>query len=560
MRTVLNYCCCFLLLLLITGPAGGVGPGDDLEPSSGFCLGHQCFTLFKDLLATFEGAKAHCERRGGHLMSVRSAAAVDALHSHVSQHNVFGDLWIGLHLATNCPDPTAELKGYQWVTGDDDASDFSHWGATFDVGCSAKRCVAVSTREDYRWRQETCDRSMYGFLCEHSYSDDLCTRLEATRGESVTYSTPLGFGGEDLPFLPPGSNATLLPRRTAHICFSGHWVQAPWSCEVLEGGCEHMCASGPRLEPSCYCPEGQSVDPANNVTCQEAQGPCAALRCDHACQRNDDGVYACACDQGFRLAADRRTCVDVNECSDKRHCPAENSRCVNTAEGFECVCAEGFQAAASGRCVDMDECASAPCEHRCTNTPGSYQCSCYDGYIEVPEEPNRCRLHCGAEECPAECDPNDGLQCYCPEGYIAEERPRGTYCIDMDECSFYQCEQGCENTYGSYVCSCDRGFALVDGYKCKKLDPDGGSEGGGSGNTNVYPDIVTASPAAPAAGPTRPPSEVSVGVLVAILACAVLVVALLVFLVYYFLGRTGSASALKGAGEAHGLHRVSSDA
>lgn len=560
MRSVLN--CCFLLLLLLTGPVVGEVP-DDVKPSSGFCLGRQCFSLFTDLPTTFEGAETQCERRGARLMSVRSAAALDALRSHISrhQHKVAGHLWIGLHLAAGCPDPTAELRGYRWVTGDDDASDFSHWGATFDSGCSAHRCVAASTRDDYRWTQEPCDGRRYDFLCEHSYSNDSCTHLGAALGESVTYATPLGYGGEDLLFVPPGSTATLWPRRTAHICFSGRWMQAPWSCDVLEGGCEHMCASGPHLEPSCYCPEGRSVDPANNVTCQEARGPCAVLRCDHACHSSGDGVYACACDQGFRLAPDRRTCVDVNECSDKRHCPAENSRCVNTADGFECVCADGFRAVADGRCVDWDECAFAPCEHICTNKPGSYQCSCYDGYTPIPEQPHKCQLHCGAVECPAECDPNDGSQCYCPNGYILEERSRGAYCIDMDECSFYACEQRCENTFGSYVCSCDSGFALVDGYKCKKLDDgDVDPDEGGSGDATLIPGIVTATRAASAAGPTKPPSVVSVGVLVAILLCAVFVVVLLAFLVYFFLGQTESANALKGAGEAHGLHSVASDA
>ena len=31
--------------------------------------------------------------------------------------------------------------------------------------------------------------------------------------------------------------------------------------------------------------------------------------------------------------------------------------------------------------VDINECASSPCEHTCTNTPGSFVCSCNDGYM-----------------------------------------------------------------------------------------------------------------------------------------------------------------------------------
>lgn len=554
MRTVPDCCCCFFLMLLLL-----TGPGNGLKPSSVFCLGRQCFTLFTELVTNFQTAWGECARRGGHLMSVRSPAALDALQSLVSRQRGKSQshLWIGLHLIAACPEPNSKLRGYEWASGDDDASDFSHWGANFDSGCSAPRCVVVSTRDDFRWTQTSCSGRWSGFLCEHSYSDDPCARLDPDPGQLVTFTTPLDYWDDRMLAVPPGSTATRLPLHTKFICFSGRWKQAPWSCDVFEGGCEHKCASGPDLEPSCYCPEGRSVNPMNNVTCQKAQGPCAALRCEHACQRGGDGVYACACDQGFRLALDGRACVDVNECSDKRHCPAENTRCVNTANGFECVCADGYRAAGDGRCVDMDECMSAPCEHSCTNLPGSYRCSCYEGYIEVPEEPNRCQLHCGAQECPAQCDPNDDRQCYCPTGYVAEERPRGAFCIDMDECSFYACEQGCVNTFGSYVCSCRPGFVLVKGYKCKELDP--GLDEGGSGDATFMPGIVTASPASPAAGPTSPPPRLTVGVLVVVLACAVLAVAFLAFLVYYFLRRAESAGALKGAEEAHGLHRVASD-
>ena len=41
--------------------------------------------------------------------------------------------------------------------------------------------------------------------------------------------------------------------------------------------------------------------------------------------------------------------------------------------------------------------------------------------------------------------------------------------IDIDECQseLHECNQLCENTIGSYSCSCNPGFELVDVFKCK---------------------------------------------------------------------------------------------
>ncbi|XP_029705861.1 thrombomodulin-like [Takifugu rubripes] len=181
--------------------------------------------------------------------------------------------------------------------------------------------------------------------------------------------------------------AVRMPTETKYICFSGQWTQAPWNCDVLGGGCEE------RL---------------------------------------------------LKLAADGRSCVDFNDCTDPRQCPGENSRCVNTAGGFQCVCKDGYRYK-GGVCVDVNECTSAPCEHMCDNLPGSYVCSCYPGYKEDPEEPHRCKLHCGEEECLAECDPNDRYQCFCPEGYIlGGEDNRTLSAWTLDECSSFYCDQDCE--------------------------------------------------------------------------------------------------------------------
>ena len=39
------------------------------------------------------------------------------------------------------------------------------------------------------------------------------------------------------------------------------------------------------------------------------------------------------------------------------------------------------------------------------------------------------------------------------------------YILDLDECAMNSslCDQICENTFGSYECSCSPGFKLVEG-------------------------------------------------------------------------------------------------
>jgi len=51
----------------------------------------------------------------------------------------------------------------------------------------------------------------------------------------------------------------------------------------------------------------------------------------------------------------------------------------------------------------------------------------------------------------------------CPTGL----KENGKYCEDVQECELELCEQQCENSFGSYKCSCRQGFTLNEnGQNC----------------------------------------------------------------------------------------------
>src|SRR5689334_12990909 len=77
---------------------------------------------------------------------------------------------------------------------------------------------------------------------------------------------------------------------------------------------------------------------------------CDTLNCEFKCRSSLEGG-TCYCDKGMTInTEDKRTCVDLNECSEWGYC-----------------------------------------DQSCTNTPGSYKCSCTDGYTLVP--PRHCKAN-----------------------------------------------------------------------------------------------------------------------------------------------------------------------
>eukprot|EP00063_Salmo_salar_P085983 XP_014060818.1 PREDICTED: thrombomodulin-like [Salmo salar] len=494
-------------LLRVNGEAPGVG----------YCIGKQCFAVFQDQ-ANFGTAQKRCEEYiNGYLMTVRSLISHSILLILLGIHT--GDYWIGLHLPSGqCPDQASFLRGYRWITGGNETK-FQNWGS-FDDVCSSK-CISVS-KYDFVWKEQPCDNKVDGFICEYKL-DSPCQHVIVKGDDSVLYETPLGFKGENLLTLPRGTTATIKSIGSKYICLSEQWLQAPWSCEVFKGGCEHDCSSV-NTKPVCTCPPGKTLQD-NNVTCEDAQNdPCLDSGCAHLCQKKDDS-YTCMCHHGYALADDGKECKDIDDCIDNRQCPGHNIKCVNTVGGFKCECHKGY-VFENDKCVDEDECFMGPCDHECTNTIGSYNCSCWDGFKRMTEDTNRCQLVCLAE-CIAECDPSTPHDCNCPNGYLLDEKNGESICVDIDECEMGECHHNCTNTYGGYLCSCDEGFDLVGLNDCVEREASNDS-----GFTIPFTPFVK--------HPTERPSTVKAGGLLGIIVCIVVVIFVMVVLIHLILKRRGN--------------------
>ncbi|MGH0128938.1 UNVERIFIED_CONTAM: hypothetical protein FKN15_064067 [Acipenser sinensis] len=91
-----------LLLLQVTGQA----------VKSGLCIENDCYTIHQDS-KTFQNANDVCSTQQGHLMTVRSTVANDAMSTLMA--NEHGDFWIGLHLPEGqCTNNDITLRGYEW--------------------------------------------------------------------------------------------------------------------------------------------------------------------------------------------------------------------------------------------------------------------------------------------------------------------------------------------------------------------------------------------------------------------------------------------------------------
>ncbi|XP_057558059.1 matrilin-4 isoform X1 [Hippopotamus amphibius kiboko] len=101
--------------------------------------------------------------------------------------------------------------------------------------------------------------------------------------------------------------------------------------------------------------------------------------CQHQCL-SAPGTFHCACNPGYRLAADNKSCLAIDHCSFGNHsCQHE---CVSTFGGLRCHCREGYDLLPDGRsCQARDLCNGVDhgCEFQCVSEGFSYRCLCPEG-------------------------------------------------------------------------------------------------------------------------------------------------------------------------------------
>ncbi|EDW93799.2 multiple epidermal growth factor-like domains protein 6 [Drosophila yakuba] len=266
------------------------------------------------------------------------------------------------------------------------------------------------------------------------------------------------------------------------------------NCRNNNGGCAHLCN---KHTHSCECYEGYTLNTdlkscTDIDECKVSNGGCSQV-CN-----NYPGEFVCTCIDGFQIDEyNQRTCLDIDECADPELSWDCTAGCENLNGTYKClpslvgrveptdgsgfstgeiVCKSGFKLSADGsECQDINECdlqdtdpdtgrvTHRYCEHKCENTIGSYICHCPQGY-HLLEDRQRCMWD-GAK-LPSTKTPPTVKECL--PGL--ELSANGSTCQDIDECekNLHHCSHICSNKWGGYLCSCPRGWKLINNTTCQE--------------------------------------------------------------------------------------------
>ncbi|KAL9884451.1 LDL receptor related protein 4 [Glossina fuscipes fuscipes] len=325
----------------------------------------------------------------------------------------------------------------QWLCdGENDCKDFSDEGHCNRTSCSNEHftcndgyCVSIAFRCD---GERDCNDNSDEYKCPAVINS--CPEGEfKCRG---------GLGGAGGPsgqcvlnrFLCDGDNdcgdwsdEENCPQKPSQCtsgelkCADGTCIPKRWKCDKEQdcdgGEDEHDCGNmNSSLHSSCGTDE---------FTCNNGRCILRTWLCDGYpdCSSAEDEVEChLQCESGQFLCPAKKNITNLKICVHQKHvCDGQN----------DCPFGED-----EVNCPHYRDCESdAKCEQLCiTTAKGRKECACRLGFLMHQNKQN---------------------------------------CTDIDECQYLSspvCSQKCENTYGSFVCSCERGYVLrPDLRTCKAL-------------------------------------------------------------------------------------------
>ncbi|XP_036671645.3 uncharacterized protein frac isoform X2 [Drosophila suzukii] len=281
---------------------------------------------------------------------------------------------------------------------------------------------------------------------------------------------------EDKVELPQNSDVLTIQDQIPLKSHNEFFIENNPDTKVSEVPNEVLSSSSASVRPAKDRYEPTLVD----TNCGEDNGGCAQI-----CKRllypdENQPIKQCDCREGYTLDPnDYVNCIDIDECQESNGGCSEI--CENMPGEYKCSCQDGYYIDASGKtCVDIDECAnpelSSDCQGDCENLPGSYRCVV--PLVEKEERLNSTEVvERPVEEgndTPLVVAVNPPLKKLCNRGF--QLSTDGIKCEDINECEMTDpedqgvCQQYCENTIGSFRCSCGEGYHLLEDQRGCALD------------------------------------------------------------------------------------------